>query len=218
MQARFGAMLEERTRIARELHDTVLQGFTGLTLELGALSSDIASTSPHVAAELSRVLERADDALRDARQTVWDIRAPDLGPGDLRATLERKARDVIGSSPIDASVVVHGTARQLPPAIEIAAMRICREALTNAVRHAAPTTIVVELSYEPEQITLTVLDNGRGMDDFQLSRAASDGHWGVVGMRERAALLGGRLEVESALGRGTRVTLQLPTASVDRPA
>ena len=210
MQAGFDAILSERTRIARDLHDTLLQGFTGITLELHALSPVLRAKGGELSDALENVLQHADAALRDARQMVWDIRAPELAEQNLAQAVETAARAVIGNLPIELKWTLDGTIEPLPPAIEVAVFRIGREAAWNAVQHAAPTLIAVTLRYQKEAVTLTVLDNGRGMDPTAVSAATAAGHWGLAGMRSRAEELGGQLTFESRPSQGTRVTLELP--------
>lgn len=212
LHARFDAALDERTRMARELHDTLLQGFTGVTLQLQAVHRTLEGTSSESAERLSRVMETADETLRDARRVIWDIRAPELGGHDLPAALERAARTATFETPLDFSFAVRGKQRRLAPLVESTALRIGREAIVNAVRHAHPSVIQVELAYEKKWLNLIVRDDGRGLDADEARLAESDGHWGVRGMKERAARANGVLDIAVSEGRGTSVTLSLPTA------
>jgi signal transduction histidine kinase len=203
------AALAERTRIARELHDTLLQGFTGITLQLWAVERLLAKRSQEGAEALKTVLNSADAALREARRMIWDMRAVELEGHDLPAALEATARSAIADESTTLVFIVHGQRRRLPVAVETAALRIGREAVLNAVKHAAPRTINVDLEYGPRSLTLRVLDDGTGIDPSALEAAARGGHLGMVGMRERALRAGGTVEISSP-GQGTIVAVSLP--------
>ena len=218
-QARFDAVRAERTRLACELHDTLLQAFTGVTLQLEALRGRML-TAPHEAEQdLGRVLEVADVALRDARAAVWDLRAPELEGRDVAAALEAAAREAVAShrladgAPIDLEVTVTGERRRLSPAVETAAHRIGREAITNALRHADARYIRVAIAFEHRHLCVEVCDDGVGFDAVQPRSVEGRGHWGLVGMRERARNARGTLGVRSVPGKGTTVVLRLPVDS-----
>jgi signal transduction histidine kinase/ligand-binding sensor domain-containing protein len=214
IQAGFEATLAERTRLANELHDTLLQGFTGITLQLQAVQQAAASEAPAVAAKLEPVLAMADSTLREARHTVWDMHAPELEHYDLVDALELTARKSVGSDDIGLRFSARGTRRRLSPALETAAYRIGREAVVNAVKHGAPDIIDVDIDYAAHQLRLTVRDDGRGFATTTLAAAAGSGRLGVLGMRERAARAGGTLEISATPDGGTVVTVMLP---VDAP-
>jgi signal transduction histidine kinase len=210
MEARFEAVLTERTRIARELHDTLLQGFAGIVLHLEGVRGKIVQTPGAAANELTDILRRADGTLREAREMVWDMRSPELAGTGLAGALEVAGRHALNGDNVDFRCFVCGATRRLPPAIETAVLRVGREAIVNALRHADPRSVVVELTYEPHRVRLVVRDDGRGAEPEEFERAAAGGHWGVAGMRERAAREGGALDVYTALGKGTRICLALP--------
>ncbi|MBA2685055.1 MAG: ATP-binding protein [Gemmatimonadaceae bacterium] len=234
LEARLHAVVEERTRMARELHDTLLQGFTGIALQLRAIGArrQRALASPSAASEtrniddesthaLDALVAVADQTLTEARQAVWDMRAPINAPATLGGSalvdkLERSAREVIGTERIALDFAVAGERRQLSPHIEEELGRIAREAIANAVRHGAARRIVVSLVYEPSALRLTVRDDGRGFDVSATpeARLAADGrgHFGLVGMRERAALIGARLTITSEPKQGTTVVVVLARA------
>ncbi len=214
MRARFEATLVERTRLARELHDTLLQGFTGITLQLQAVHHSVEEASPETAASLARVLLIADSTLRDARQMVWDMRAPELDEQDLAEALEGAARRAVEGSAIDLHFVVGGDRRRLMLGVETAVLRIGREAVVNAVKHGDPRNVAVSLVFEPRRVGLSVRDDGRGFDPSRADAAVQTGHWGLRGMRERAARAGGKVEISGAPGRGTLVSLYLPVEDI----
>jgi signal transduction histidine kinase len=218
LAAGFEATLAERTRLAGELHDTLLQAFTGVTLQLQALRSRIVAAPQEVERDIGRVLTVADGALREARSAVWDMRAPELEGRDVAAALEDSARDAIdahtlaGGAPVELVVTVSGRRRRVAPVIEIAAHRIGREAVANALRHASAKQVSLTIDFEPRHLCLEVRDNGVGFDISGVTPTEGRGHWGLVGMRERARNAGGSLDVASIPGSGTVLILRLPIA------
>jgi signal transduction histidine kinase/ligand-binding sensor domain-containing protein len=210
LRVRYEAALTERTRIAQELHDTLLQGFTGLTLQLRAIQRMLSQRPRESEQALERVLASADIALRDARHMIWDMRAVELQDRDLTGALEEAARLAMAESAADLVFAVHGTPRRLPVTVETTALRIGREAVHNAVKHAAPRKVEVNLEYAPGSLTLRVADDGPGIPLGALDAAAAGEHLGIAGMRDRARRLGGKLEIMSTPGNGTTVSVCLP--------
>lgn len=208
---RYQAALNERTRLARELHDTLLQGFTGITLQLQALQRTITEAPREAASALSSILTMADRALREARQAVWDMRAPELEDHDLAEALQSVATRAIGREPIALAFEAHGKPRQLPLSIETTVLRIGREAATNAIQHAGATHLSITLTYESERVGLRVQDDGRGFEPDAMDVAARGGHWGLRGMQERAMQAGGQLAITSTHS-GTTIELSLPAS------
>jgi signal transduction histidine kinase/ligand-binding sensor domain-containing protein len=210
LRARYQAALTERARIAQELHDTLLQGFTGITLQLRAIQRLLAQR-PHEAVEaLNSVLDSADTALRDARHMIWDMRAVELEDRDLASALEGTARSAMAGSSAVLVFDIHGDRRRLPLDVETTALRVGREAVVNAVKHAAPRTVEVGLDYGSRTLTLRVSDDGQGIAPGAMDAASVWGHWGIAGMRDRARRAGGTLDISSEPGRGTAVSLSLP--------
>jgi signal transduction histidine kinase len=210
LRLRFEATLAERTRIAQELHDTLLGGFAGVTAQLYAVRGLLTARPADAAATLSRALATADVALREARNAVWEMRSPALDAGDLPDALAAAARDALATTSISFRLTVRGDRRALPPAVEFTAFRVAREAVTNAAKHANARVIALELCYGPQALALTVRDDGCGLTSADVDGARHDGHWGVVGMRERARKAGGTLDIAAAPGGGTQVTVTLP--------
>ena len=209
-QARLAAVGEERTRLARELHDTLIQTFTGITLQLQALRRRILE-SPHEAEQcMGRVLEVADLALCDARLTIWEMRNPELERSDIATTLEESARDAIasyqiaGGVPVDFELIITGERRRLSPEVEAAAYRIGREAVANAVTHAHARNIRIAIAFEIDHLCIEVHDDGVGFEVTLLNPREGGGHWGLVGMRERARNANGTFDVRSAPRAGSR--------------
>jgi signal transduction histidine kinase len=207
-EARFAARLDERTRIARELHDTLLQGFTGVGLNLVAVANRIHGP-PEVVAALRDVIALAQGTLENARRAIWDIRAPpragEAFPSIVRAAVE----DGLRGTRLTLEFVVEGTPRRADPDVEAAVSRVAREAIANVVKHAAAETVRVALTFEPTRIRLSVADDGRGFVVDSGFRAYN-GHLGLLGMRERASEAHGTLSVLSSPGQGTEVVLLVP--------
>ena len=144
------------------------------------------------------------------------MRLPELEHNDLATALEGAARQAVADTPITVRFQVRGRSRRLTPLVESTALRIGREATTNAVRHANPSAIDIDLIYADEHIDLRVRDDGRGFETPD-DRAVEPGHWGVSGMRERAEHVGGAFEIRGAPGAGTVVSLRLPLDVVESP-
>jgi PAS domain S-box-containing protein len=208
LEARFAAILAERTRLAREIHDTLLQGFTGVGLRLLAVANRVTG-QPETAAALREVLALAQKTLEDARRAVWDLRAPALTAGALPAALRTAAEDCVRGTTLELEYDVSGPPRPVDPAVEAVVVRVTQEAITNVVKHADARTVRVRLSFEARRVRLSVSDDGRGFavaSDFQ----AYGGHWGLLGMRERASQVHGKLSLRSSPGHGTELVFLLP--------
>jgi signal transduction histidine kinase/ligand-binding sensor domain-containing protein len=210
MRMRYQAGLAERARIAHELHDTLLQGFTGITIQLRAIERLLAQRPAEGAEALKNVLATADATLRHARHTIWDLRAVELEGHDLASALETAARSTVAGSGVELVFAVRGEARRLPVAVETTALRIGREAVLNAVKHAAPSVVHIAIEYGPRDLTVRVRDDGAGMSPSAMEKLHAGEHLGVAGMRDRAKRAGGTLEIASAPGSGTIVSLVLP--------
>jgi signal transduction histidine kinase/streptogramin lyase len=209
LRSRYQAALDERTRIAQELHDSLLQGFTGVSLQLEAVRRMLpAHEAP--AENLATVLATADATLRDARAMIWDLRTPELEAHELPVALECAARRLIGDAPVTLRLTTGGVYRQLDPAVETTVLRVTREAVANALRHGAPSRIEIEITYEPSTLEVVIADDGRGIHSGREDAAMNTGHWGIRGMRERVARQHGTLELRSAPGKGCVVSVCLP--------
>jgi signal transduction histidine kinase len=216
LKARFDGILEERTRLAREIHDTLLQGITGIALQLRAALPHV-QTSPAGALDiLDGIAGLAEQTSREARQAVWNIRPAPLKGRAFVTAVETAAGQAIGHAPISLCMRTLGRVRRLSPGVQGVVLRVVREAVANTVRHAGASTIRVTLSYEPRRLLVTVADDGCGFTvepDFRTYA----GHWGLLGMQERAREIGGSLAVRSAPRRGTRVVLRVLLSSPMRP-
>lgn len=212
LRSKYEATLAERARIAQELHDTLLQGFAGVTLQLKAAELALPE-QPDVAAEtIDRVQRLARESLREARERVWDLRESQLGQGDLPTGLETLARERTAGTGMEVSVSIRGERRRLPAAAEEAAFRIGREAIANAVQHAAAHRLEIHMEFSAHTFRLEVRDDGRGFTATDVENARSHGHFGLGGARERAARAGGRCDVLPRPGGGTIVAVELPLA------
>jgi signal transduction histidine kinase len=204
------AKLEERTRIAQELHDTLLQTFQSASLHLGVALYGVAPDSP-LTPQLDRILQIMRQGIEEGRNAIQGLRSTGLHTSDLVLALSH-VRDGLEVQPdIDFRVIVIGRQRPLPPEIQHEIYRIGREALVNAFCHAAPTRIELELEYSDHELRMRIRDNGRGIPPQVLGKGR-DGHWGLAGMRERATRIGGLLEIQSSTAAGTEVTLSVPTS------
>jgi signal transduction histidine kinase len=212
LRSQFEATLAERSRIARELHDTLLQEFTGVTLLLEAFGEKLSRSRDAALDELPRILTLAERSLSEARQSVWDMRSPTLDGKGLAEALEELGRAAAPKGTTHLRCTVSGAGRALQPRIETTVLHIAREAIRNAVKHAQAQTVDVELTYGADRVTLAVSDDGIGMTEDRPEEASKDGHFGIVGMRERAASAGGSLVVTGIPGKVTRVELVLPSA------
>lgn len=208
LEARFAAALEERTRLAREIHDSLLQGVTGIALQLRATLPRLKDAPAAVTKSISEVVDLAESTIRDARRAVWDMRAPSLVQKGLAKALKEAVHRAAGDVALDFRIA--GKARTLPPEAEDTIFRVAREAVINAVKHAAARSIKVTLTYKARSATLAVVDAGRGFRAEQAFRAYA-GRWGLLGMRERADRIGAKLTIRSKLGRGTTVELRVPS-------
>jgi signal transduction histidine kinase len=208
-EAEFSAILAERNRVAREIHDTLAQGLAAISMQL-----ELAKNAPADGrAELDRYVEAAHRLVREnlteARAAIWNMRSQALETHDLAGALEGILRQLAAGRPVETALHVEGERRRLAPQTENELLRIGQEAITNAIKHATPRRIEVRLDFREKQVELVVTDDGAG---FEPTRAATGaGRLGLVGMRERAAQLGAVLEISSEPGRGTRVGLRAPT-------
>jgi signal transduction histidine kinase len=208
LNMRFEERLAERTRIAQELHDTLLQGVLSASMQLHLAVDELPEESPHKP-RLGRVLALMGHVIGEARNAVRGLRSPEGPADDLEQAFSRIQQEL--GLPADGRfrVVVEGAARPLHPVIRDEVYRIGREALVNAFRHSRAHSIEVELRYTPAQLRVLVRDDGRGIDP-EVLRSGREGHWGLAGMRERAEKIGARLRLWSRASAGTEVELSVP--------
>jgi signal transduction histidine kinase len=201
-----GAVLEERNRIARELHDTLEQELSGITMQLD-LAADCFQQAPGVA---KRALESARQMSRrsmiDARRSVWDLRCQLLESGNLSFAIEQIIAPLVSHANVTVELKVQGTQVRLEGPLEMNLLRIAQEAVANAIQHGCVTRIQVELRYETECVGLVISDNGHG---FDVGNTLAAGHFGLLDMHERAQAMGSQLTIESEPGRGTTVSVKV---------
>jgi signal transduction histidine kinase len=205
-RARYALVLAERARLAREMHDTLIQGCVGISTLLEAARSMPEPSTRQMRELLDRAAIQARTTVDEAREAVWDLRHSDL-EHDLSETLKDFARQITASEGIPVRAQVEGTPGPLEEETDRNLLLVAREAIRNAVMHANPGEIDVRLRYEPGEVSLEVSDNGAG---FTPEAARDNGHYGIMGMKERVEQSGGSFQVRSGLGRGTRVTVRLP--------
>jgi signal transduction histidine kinase len=202
------AVLSERNRVARELHDTLEQGLTGISLQLDAVAGTVQSSPSAARRSLEVARQMLRYSLEETRRSVMDLRSQALESNDLAAALSELAQQMTLGTPIAASVKVEGLRRRLDAAVEHHLLRIGLEAVTNAVKHSGAHRIDILVRFSSEATDLVVSDDGCGVqhEDGEL-----DGeHFGLQGMRERANKIGAVLEVEGCTPRGTRMSVSVP--------
>jgi signal transduction histidine kinase/ligand-binding sensor domain-containing protein len=213
LDSQFEARLAERTRIARELHDTLLQSFQGVLMKFFALKYVIRDRPNEAEERLERLVEQARQAITEGRDAVQGLRSSTVVANDLASAIttfgEGLAADQAGENCPEFGVQVEGKSRDLPPLVRDEVYRIACEALRNAFRHAQANRIEVEIRYDPRRFRLRVADNGKGIDPQVLNAGGRAGHHGLSGLHERAKLAGGKLAVWSELNSGTEIDLTI---------
>jgi signal transduction histidine kinase len=202
-EVEFAAMLAERNRLARELHDTIAQELNAVSMQMElakntARSGTIEQVMPHLATAHSLVR----GCLAETRESIWDMRSHILEGNDLLGALRSVAEQMSAGSDCTIRTQLHGKARRLAPMLENNLLRIGQEAVSNALKHARARTIDVELAFEPARVVLVVRDDGEGFDPHTQSPA---GHFGLRGMRERVEQMQGELSIRRGEMGGTCV-------------
>lgn len=204
------AIMEERNRLAREIHDTIAQGLTGIVLQLEAADQLMESNPERARMRVQKATALARNSLQEARRSVWNLRPSPLEDKKLvdaiRQELDRLAEEA--SWKTDFRLV--GEAPALPGEIENGLYRIVQEVLNNVRKHAEASRVELSLSFDGDTIKLRIMDNGVGFDPATVHSASVDGGFGLLGLQERARLLGGSLKIESARGQGTIMEIDVP--------
>jgi signal transduction histidine kinase len=210
--------LVERERIARELHDTLLQSFQGLTLHFQRARNLLPERAAEAMRTLDRALDGAEQAIVEGRDAIHDLRSPAPAAQGLAEELTSLGEELVAKDadkdPVQFRVVIEGSAQKLHPDVHIEVVRIAREGLRNAFGHSQARRIEAEVAYSSNLFRLRIRDDGKGIDPKVLNRAERIGHWGLAGMRERAGRLGGELEVWSEPGAGAEIELRIPASIV----
>jgi signal transduction histidine kinase len=204
------AIVAERTRFARDIHDTLAQGFTGIMMQLNAAEQRLPADSTNARMHIEKARELATESLEEARRSVSALRAGALSNGSLLDAIEQIGRKLTSDSGVQLEThletQLEGQPYALPEQCEANLLRIAQEALTNAVRHSGTTRIIIRLAYRTGSVVLEIGDSGRGMSGVESSG------FGVDGMRERARQIGGEIRILSDPGRGTRIVVTVPNA------
>jgi signal transduction histidine kinase len=203
----FEAVLAERGRFAREIHDSLAQGLTSVSMQLECVRSLLAEAPDQAREHLETARQLVRESMREARRTIWNLRPLALGEANLASALQKYAQELTRDTVISCQQQIEGTPRPLPQEHENALLRIGQESLTNAVRHANPRRIEVRLRFGDGWVTLVVKDDGRG---FDVADRVGKGY-GLTGMHERVDALGGSLSIDSRPDEGTEVSVTLPT-------
>lgn len=209
LTVRFEERLAERTRIAQDLHDTLLQGLVSASMQLHVANDHLAADSP-AKPLVGRVMQLMTQVIDEGRDAVRGLRSTSGNADGLEAAFLRAAQEFGNEQVKDYRVIVEGAPRELHPIIRDEAYRIGREALANAFRHSHANKIEVQLEYSTKHLRILVRDDGTGIDQ-QVLQTGKDGHWGLAGMRERAESIGARLKVLSRPNAGTEVELLIPS-------
>jgi signal transduction histidine kinase/ligand-binding sensor domain-containing protein len=216
VRRQFGLVLTERARMAREIHDTLLQSLAGLELQVDAMSSQLDTSQGAVRQQLERVRRQIQSDVSEARQSIWDLRSPSLETRDLVSALEELGDTLAGPSGVGFEFTVSGSPSRCARKVEEHLLRVGREAVSNAVRHAHASLVRLELVYGADSITLRVSDDGRGFDVGEAVRQ-TENHWGLATMHERAQAIGGQLSLVSRPGAGTNLEMIAPLLSPSHP-
>jgi signal transduction histidine kinase len=211
------AQVNERTRIARDLHDTLLQSFHGLLFRIQAARNMLPRRPEEASEALDGVIGKAEQAITEGRDAIQNLRAEPAAEGDLVHMLTATGKELAGSqdaNPASAifGVAVEGARQSLSPILQVEAYRIARELLRNAFLHAHARNIEAEIRYEDRLFRLLIRDDGKGIDPKVAGEGRRAGHWGLPGIRERAKQIGAQLEFWSEAGAGTEVELTVPAS------
>jgi signal transduction histidine kinase len=209
IRSRFDLVMAERTRMAREIHDTLLQSLVGLGLHLDNVSDGLQGhSSQELKDQLKSIRKQVEDGVIDARLSILNMRKPAGPPRKLNHALRELAGRITKNTPLRLTVRVHGSASPLPAFEQEQLLRIVQEAVNNAVRHSGATGIELDAFHSDRSVKVRIRDNGRG---FEVDRLAhGQGHWGITFMRERAQQIGAEIDIISSPSEGTIVECHVP--------
>jgi len=208
LNLRMEERLRERARIARDLHDTLFQGFLGASMQIHHAVDQVPADSP-IKPSLSRALHLMRRVIDEGRCTLHGLRSSATNTMTLEQALSGLRDELAPGSGVRFRIFVKGQPKPLKSAVQEQLYLIGREALFNAVRHSEATSIEAEVEYLPRRLSVVVRDNGRGIDP-RVVRSGCAGHWGILGMRERAGSIGAKLRIWSKPGAGTEVEICVP--------
>jgi signal transduction histidine kinase/ligand-binding sensor domain-containing protein len=209
VRRRFSLVIAERSRLSREIHDTLLQSLVAVALEIDAVSRIVERSAAGAKRELQRIRRQVEMHIREVRQSIWHLRSPMLESQDLCTVLRDFGTRLAADQPTRFIATVSGTPRQCGARFERQVLRIGQEAIINAIRHAEAATVHLELRFDNDAVMLRVSDDGRGFVPHEVS-GSLDGHYGLTTMRERAEEIGGRFDLRTAVGHGTVIEAVLP--------
>jgi signal transduction histidine kinase len=209
VEAQYRAVIEERSRIAREIHDTLAQGYVAISVQLELAERLILSSSEAAVQQLQQTRVLVREGLAEARSSIWNLRAHS-DAAELPSLLAAYAGALSRRNPAGAPIrfTVHGEYRPLARTVEREVERIAQQAMSNAVAHAQATSITATLRYDARTLEVRIVDNGVGMNTTQAD-PAKRGRFGLQGMRERAKRIGAMLEIDSSPGAGVTVILRM---------
>ncbi|MEI6715521.1 MAG: sensor histidine kinase [Verrucomicrobiota bacterium] len=208
-EAQFVAVIAERTRMAREIHDTLAQGFTAISAQLEVIHDQSANFSTSLRKHLDLARQLVRSSLEESRRSVWNLRAQTLEENGLLGTLERLGEQLVVGKKTEFRFTAEGDVRTLAPSIENDVLRVAQEALTNAIRHGHPQRITCAVAFDPKEFRLVIKDDGAGFTPGSRTQSHQGG-FGLSGMAERAKEIHAKLEVESRPGLGTQIKLTIP--------
>jgi signal transduction histidine kinase len=213
LRKRFSLVLAERSRIARELHDTLIHGLSGLTMQVQALTDRTRFSEDKDA--LEEIIRDAAACMQETRQSVVGLRSAQQTRSGLATAIGGAAKQITKETDIRLKLELDAKTQSLPADVEYNLLCIAREAISNSVKHSGARTIEVVLAWADEQLQLIIRDDGHGFDR-QHPKAGLVGHYGLIGMRERAALIGADFDLASRPGQGTAISVFLPAIRIER--
>jgi signal transduction histidine kinase/ligand-binding sensor domain-containing protein len=211
IRSRFSAVIKERARLAREIHDTLAQAFVGIASQLDVVEMKLPESAVEAKGSLDLARRMAQHSLTEARRSVLDLRTAALDDQDLSTALKSGAAMWAAGSSLDVRVEVNGDTIAVPPDVSHQVLRIAQEAFNNVLKHSGASRVSVNLGVDARQLELQVADNGCGFEPAN-AFASANGHFGLMGMRERAERLNGELRLDSHPGQGTEVHIVVPLA------
>lgn len=207
-EVQFSAIMAERNRMAREIHDTLAQGYTAISAQLEILKDKVAA-SPQAAKPLELARNFVRSGLTEARRSIWEMRSQALEDADLSTALANVANQLTSGTTVRSHVSTQGVLRRLPVVVENNLLRIGQEAIANAIKHARPKEVAIELHFDSKVLRLRVCDDGCGFDSSKVV-TSKNGGFGLVGMKERVQQLSGQFIVRSEPGQGTEIVAEVP--------
>ena len=210
-ELQFRAVLTERTRLAQELHDTLEQTITGIALQLDRVANHFEKNPDNASHHLKLARNLTRQGQTDVRHSVWGLRSRAGEKFDLVNALNISSQQIANGAGIRVQIETSGNVKPLPETLEENLLRIAQEAITNAVKHSDAKTVNVELQFSPEKVVLQIRDDGKGFDP-EKCEGPNEGHFGLLGIRERAERMNGVANISSTRGAGTCVRIEVPIA------